>query len=475
MVGYLVNMISAPMIVRNEEQVLARCLDSIAGVDEIVILDTGSTDSTGDVARKYTSKYYAGEYKWDDNFAEARNRAVEKCTGDWIFIIDADEVLEEGGIKKIRRLIEGAGSEVEVVDFKIVHADGGEYNYFPRLYRRKPDIYWLAPVHSYLSKTGNMKADITITHIHPATRKRMPDRALKSLQKEIKRNPQAIRELFYLAREYVYRRDWIPALYWYSLYLKRARWGPEIAEAYLQMAKCYWWLHRGEEARKTCIQAILVNADFKEALQFMAEISGPINNERWGIFAETAKNRNVLFVRTNVEKPPEFYDGIYSRSADVSRYEGIYRKAAEWCQGLQVLDIGCGTAELGKYIQNYRGFDFSQKAISIGNHKNVWVGTAYDSKNYDGSYDAFVAIEVLEHLNEEAVTKNIPRGKLFVFSVPSWLEDGHLRRYNENTIRDHFKNQLSIEEVIRFNWAGKWTASAHPTDNYIILVKSRRI
>ncbi len=98
-------MISACMIVKNEQDCLDKCLRSIQGVDEIVILDTGSKDKTGDIARRYTDKYYPDEYVWNDNFAEARNYAAKKCTGDWILIIDADETLEEEGIEKIRKAV----------------------------------------------------------------------------------------------------------------------------------------------------------------------------------------------------------------------------------------------------------------------------------------------------------------------------------------------------------------------------------
>ncbi|GAG44849.1 unnamed protein product [marine sediment metagenome] len=107
--------ISASMIVKNEEVCLEKCLQSIKDLDEIVILDTGSTDKTGEIAQKYTNKYYANEYKWNDNFAEARNLSLSKCTGDFILTIDADEWLEEGGVEKIRIAV--SNNQKNSVDF----------------------------------------------------------------------------------------------------------------------------------------------------------------------------------------------------------------------------------------------------------------------------------------------------------------------------------------------------------------------
>ena len=86
--------ISLCMIVKNEEKLLKRCLDSYRPVcDEIVIVDTGSTDRTKEIAAGYTDLIY--DYPWDNDFAAARNFAFSKANCDYIFSADADEVLDE--------------------------------------------------------------------------------------------------------------------------------------------------------------------------------------------------------------------------------------------------------------------------------------------------------------------------------------------------------------------------------------------
>lgn len=84
--------ISLCMIVKNEERMLARCLDSVAGIaDEIIIVDTGSSDRTMDIAAQYTNQVYT--YEWKEDFAAARNESFTKATQEYILWMDADDVL----------------------------------------------------------------------------------------------------------------------------------------------------------------------------------------------------------------------------------------------------------------------------------------------------------------------------------------------------------------------------------------------
>ena len=89
--------LSLCMITKNEEKNLSRCLDSIKDiVDEIIIVDTGSTDKTVEIAKSYGAHIY--HYDWNNDFSKARNVSLQKATKDWILVLDADEVLpyEEG-------------------------------------------------------------------------------------------------------------------------------------------------------------------------------------------------------------------------------------------------------------------------------------------------------------------------------------------------------------------------------------------
>lgn len=144
--------ISLCMIVKNEEQVLARCLDSIADLmDEIIIVDTGSTDMTKEIASRYTDKIY--DFQWIDDFAAARNFSFSKATMDYIYCADADEVLDETNRERFRLLKQAMDDEIEIVQmyycnqlqFNTVYNYDKEYR--PKLYKRIREFKFMDPIH----------------------------------------------------------------------------------------------------------------------------------------------------------------------------------------------------------------------------------------------------------------------------------------------------------------------------------------
>jgi len=103
--------LSLCMIVKNEQKFLEQCLRSVQNlVDEIIIVDTGSTDKTKEIASKFTRKIY--DFVWCDDFAAARNVSLAHATGDWILVLDADEVVAEQDHLAIRTLIANATADV---------------------------------------------------------------------------------------------------------------------------------------------------------------------------------------------------------------------------------------------------------------------------------------------------------------------------------------------------------------------------
>lgn len=97
--------VSLCMIVKNEEKVLGRCLDSAKEIaDEIIIVDTGSTDRTKEIAAEYTEKIY--DFEWNDDFSAARNESFRKATMDYCMWLDADDVIPEREQQKIKKLKE---------------------------------------------------------------------------------------------------------------------------------------------------------------------------------------------------------------------------------------------------------------------------------------------------------------------------------------------------------------------------------
>lgn len=162
--------ISLCMIVKNEEKVLARCLDSLSGLmDEIIIVDTGSTDSTKEIASRYTDKIY--DFEWIDDFAAARNFAFSKATQEYIYSADADEFLSAENRERFAALKECLLPEIEIVQMKYGNQleFGTVYNfdeeYRPKLFKRLRNFVWEEPVHEAVRlEPVIFDSDIVITH-----------------------------------------------------------------------------------------------------------------------------------------------------------------------------------------------------------------------------------------------------------------------------------------------------------------------
>ena len=97
--------LSLCMIARDEADFLEQCLQSVAGlVDEIVVVDTGSADHTVEVARQHRARVQS--YPWNNDFSAARNQALNTASGEWILVLDCDEVIARQDHGEIRRLLD---------------------------------------------------------------------------------------------------------------------------------------------------------------------------------------------------------------------------------------------------------------------------------------------------------------------------------------------------------------------------------
>ncbi|WMJ90184.1 glycosyltransferase family 2 protein [Anaerocolumna sp. MB42-C2] len=197
--------ISACMIVKNEEKVISRCLESLKGiVDEIIIIDTGSNDSTKELAKLYTEKIY--DFKWVDDFSAARNYSFSKAAMDYIYVADADEVIDEDNRKKFLDLKKALLPEIEIVQMLYSNqlAFNTTYNfdteYRPKLYKRIRHFTWVDPIHESVALQPVIyDSDITIIHLPEDNH---AGRDFKTFQSVIKRGEKISEKLLNLyARE----------------------------------------------------------------------------------------------------------------------------------------------------------------------------------------------------------------------------------------------------------------------------------
>lgn len=155
--------ISACMIAKNEEENIAQCIGSYKNiVDEIIVVDTGSTDDTVQIAKSLGAKVY--HFKWINDFAAAKNYALNKAKGDWIIFLDADEYFDENKSPSIPRLIKKHGKDNEIIACKMINIDaktGENLADFvqARIFKNTGEIHYVNAIHERLSsKSKSIKA-----------------------------------------------------------------------------------------------------------------------------------------------------------------------------------------------------------------------------------------------------------------------------------------------------------------------------
>jgi hypothetical protein len=144
-------LVSACLIVRDEAENLPRCLNSLRSLaDQVVVVDTGSTDDTIAVARELGAEVC--EEPWRDDFSLHRNQAIERAKGKWILIIDADEELQETDTGETRERLEADGlPDILLATLKLRYPGGRTVSLLaPRLLRRSAGIRYIHPVHEQL-------------------------------------------------------------------------------------------------------------------------------------------------------------------------------------------------------------------------------------------------------------------------------------------------------------------------------------
>ncbi|KXG78803.1 putative glycosyltransferase EpsE [Fervidicola ferrireducens] len=218
--------LSLCLITKDEEKNIARCINSVKDiVDEIVVVDTGSKDSTVEIAQSLGAKVIHA--KWEDDYSKARNIAIENATSDWILFLDADEEIKKEDVGKIRPLLND--DTVEAYMFKIVNYGGAsvssgltEIHYNFRLFRNNGKLKYVYPIHENLRNIEENRvpvfknADVTILHYgylsETRIEKNKTERYINMLLKYLMKHPNDKFQHGNLGVEYFNARDYKKAL-----------------------------------------------------------------------------------------------------------------------------------------------------------------------------------------------------------------------------------------------------------------------
>jgi len=268
--------ISACMIVKNEEKFLPGCLESIKDlVDEIIIVDTGSTDRTMEIAREYGAKIY--EHPWQNDFSLHRNQSIDYASSNWILIIDADEEFDPEEHEKIRMLVKrkNVNGFSFVVYNKINYDRTGSLQSI-RIFQSNKGYKYDGIVHNQLRITGKViETDLKVIHYgYNLSEEDMHKKVRRSealLLKQIEKDPDYLFAHFNLAQLYRGEADFKKCLEYSKTVVENSSFDTKGHRhlhlmALDQMGCSYFGIDETEKAIETFEHALELKSDFLDPL-----------------------------------------------------------------------------------------------------------------------------------------------------------------------------------------------------------------
>jgi len=290
--------ICACLIVKNEEELLPNCLESIRGwVDDIVVVDTGSTDRTVEIAREYGAKVYFKE--WEGSFSKARNYSISKATGDWILYIDADEEFVQDDIHRVRQAMALDNCRLISVDIYNIKKETGECTSilsYPRIFRSDAGFKFAGRVHNQLQYDESeviVQAGVRLKHygynLAPDKMKQKIARSTALLEQQLKDHPDDPFVHFNYA-QILRSSEANPDEQLCNKILKHARIASELSntretgslgvhlQALHQQATTHLKLGDYEDAKSICTRALELKPNYLDALFTLAEANAKLTN-----------------------------------------------------------------------------------------------------------------------------------------------------------------------------------------------------
>ncbi|MEH7384273.1 glycosyltransferase [Bacillus sp. JJ1521] len=246
--------ISLCMIVKNEEKFLDRCLSSVKGkVDEIIIIDTGSTDKTKEIAHLFNAQVF--DLEWNDDFSYARNASIEKATSEYILVLDADEYLDE--TCNIQNILE---TEVDHYTVRIKNhltSGGAIFHLAVRLFKNNRGLNYFGKIHEHLNvedKSLNLThqfANMLINHEgykeEIVIEKKKHERNIKLLLEEVENNPSGY-NYYNLGTQYKANHEYEKAIDAYQIAYPLSKDRLYVKTLLYNMIDCLRQLKRYEDA-----------------------------------------------------------------------------------------------------------------------------------------------------------------------------------------------------------------------------------
>ena len=272
------------LIVKNEELVLDRCLSAVSQfADGIIIVDTGSSDNTINIAKKYTDKVY--NFTWNDDFAAARNYSFSFGASDYIMWIDADDVVSSDNIAKINELKKNMGADMYMCRYN-VGFDGEHVTYSfyrERIVKRSKGYMWHGCVHECITPSGNIEyLDIAIDHkkVKPGN----SNRNIRIYENKLKVSTLNARETYYYARELYYHKRYKQCIKWMRKFFKMNGYIENVIDGHIVVAMCYAALNQSHCALRELYKTFDLDTPRANVCCRLADIYANRNNYNIAIF-----------------------------------------------------------------------------------------------------------------------------------------------------------------------------------------------
>ncbi|MFQ5649056.1 MAG: tetratricopeptide repeat protein [bacterium] len=394
--------LSACLIVKNEEQHLPGCLKSLQAVaDEIVVVDTGSQDATIAIAESFGAKVYP--YRWQNDFAAARNFANQQANGDWIIQLDADEELFPQDQNKVREVIhqDKCNGAYLALHNRVSSAFGENkpsVHYLVRMFKNRPDFIYENPIHEVLKISGEVIAvDINLLHhgynLETDYMLEKRRRNAEILYRRLQENPESVTTLFYLGMMHLGNRQF------------------ELAESF----------------GKRALEKIKPNDLSKQHLLLMTLNNlALISHEKNDLTAAKTYCERAIALNENYLDPHYFLGLAYYKEGQLEKAKEVFKAYLEQNQALSerpVFNLFGSSADaylyqvyhfLGKIYrkqrQDERAIDWMTKAVA--SNPNFWIGFVdlgyihVDLKQWAKAADSFDQAIKLARNNPEVNEKN---------------------------------------------------------------------
>ncbi len=304
--------LSLCMIVRNEEKNLPSCLDSVRGLaDEVIIVDTGSTDATRDIARDRGARVI--EIVWENHFSRARNTGLEAARGKWILVLDADETLPETSRQQIRQLIaQPANRAFNLVQKNLL--DGGKNHVSVqavRLFPNHPRVRYEREIHEQVNTSLERQripiVDTAIDFIHTgyvegAVLRGKTERNRAIIHAALEREPDGDPNLrYFYASSFFDAQEFERAAEEYEECARRSAANYKKLEAAAKIKAAQAWFLAGKLERAA---ALLQRLDPGGMHPLAVELLGEIAAKRGNIEEAVRWQEHLLSVKDDVYLPP---------------------------------------------------------------------------------------------------------------------------------------------------------------------------